>query len=137
MTLDTTKNPFYLILARYYKWMFNGKLSQDFCTLFWNMLFSVLLLPFILVAAFPLWSDSCWKETTLAGKFFRSIGLYLAGIFMSAVGYGLLVKELHFEELKTYSFFIQFIIGLIACLLLVAAIILALGIIVAIGIWCT
>jgi hypothetical protein len=104
--------------------MFNGKLPMDFCTLFWNTLFSVVLLPFTIIAAFPLWKSDCFDDRILFGKWFNGTLLWLATLFFSVCGLGLLEKmQLHFW--KDLWFIPAMILGLLTFLIFILSIIIA------------
>ncbi len=54
-------------LARYYKFMFNGGLPKDFCTLFWNTLIATFLLPIAIPAIIA--KSEFWDRNPLILKF--------------------------------------------------------------------
>lgn len=77
------------LIAYYYKWMFRGDLANDFCTLFWNTLFSFLLLPLTLPAfiASLVFGHDIWDRNLLS-KSFRGLLTYFGLFFAFCFGIG-------------------------------------------------
>lgn len=75
-------------IAIYYRWMFNDKLPNDFCTLFWNTLLSLCSLPLTIPAYLTSFAfgNEVWNDRNLLGKMFHGFLTYFGFIVAYFIG---------------------------------------------------
>lgn len=135
MTLDPNS-----LLGRYYRWMFRGKLPNDFCTLFWNMLLGVLFLPitFIVWPVSLLFRSDGWNAPLAARVLF--IGPFYWILFFTIPTIGLSALKQNFGiDLFGANFWVAMAVGWLAGLAVGLAIVLGFGsiVLIAYGFYCT
>ena len=93
------------LISNYYKWLFRD-LPNDFCTLWWNTLASLPLLPFLIPAylvSFIFGRYDVWLDRNLLGKAFRGVLTYFLTVV--ALFFGLASFEKVFGQAwRTWDF---------------------------------
>ena len=105
-------------LARYYRWMFRGTLPNDFCTLFWNTLLSVIFLPMTCLV-YPvdlLFRTDKW-ESSLAGKVVIGMIWWVLFFLLPAMGLAVLDEYLPSIGWKTWNIWLALAVGWLAILI--------------------
>lgn len=126
------------LIAYYYKWMFRGDLANDFCSLFWNTLFSILLLPLTFPAflASLIFGHDVW-DRKLLDKAFRGLLTYFALFLAFCFGLGTFEKVFG-NAWRTWGFWEVLgagFIGFIGLAVTIILIVLSIGGIIAFGMW--
>lgn len=120
------------LIAYYYRWMFRGQLATDFCSLFWNTLFSIPLLVFtipLFIASFVVGRD-IWDKT-LIEKVFRGVITYFV-VFLG-ICFGLAVFDKVFGYIwKDWGFWQVIGAGLLGLIGIAVGFIVIFGIIIGI-----
>lgn len=110
MTIQTTS-----FIAKYYRWMFRGELPNNFCTLFWNTLFSVIFLPCTIIV-FPvamLFDEYIWHWSSLSAKIFRGVAYWL--LFFLLPVFGLVIIDKYVTHAwKDWNFYLAMAVGWLA-----------------------
>jgi len=117
------------LFGKYYGWMFHNIYSENFCAIFWNVLFSILLLPVNIITYIKWWRGYCWEDRSLFVRFLWGGLLWFITFFFSVMGLGVIDK--YFGDFwKHLPFLWMFLLGLGTITLVIGVILIGCAIVV-------
>lgn len=125
--MELSENSF---VAKYYKWIFHNVLPMDFCTLFWNTLFSIAFFPVIIITRLPLWGNT-WYGQTLISRIGWGLLQWASSMVIAVFGLAILHDSwLHWTWVKTMNPILGFFLGLATVIVIILAIVSVVAIVV-------